>query len=260
MIRGAHAVMLLAAVAGPARADEPTDDDRLVHAAVAGGMGVTYAILQVGFGNDLSPTSCRWCVPDGFDVSVRDALKSGDTGTAATISNITLGLTPVAALGMTALGGRGHGWRRQYDDGIAIVESGLVTLLIQHATKLTVARQRPYAHFAPPGTLAPSIEDNVSFFSGHTSFTFSFAVSAGVVTSRRGYAIAPYVWATGLTLAATTGYLRIAADRHYATDVITGAAVGSLVGYAWPTLVHPHIQRDIDVVPTGQGLAIFGTF
>jgi membrane-associated phospholipid phosphatase len=36
---------------------------------------------------------------------------------------------------------------------------------------------------------------------------------------------------------AATGYLRIAADRHYATDVLAGAAVGTGVGLGWPLLV-----------------------
>jgi membrane-associated phospholipid phosphatase len=38
------------------------------------------------------------------------------------------------------------------------------------------------------------------------------------------------VWATGLTLASTVGYLRIAADKHYFSDVVTAAIIGSIVG------------------------------
>ncbi len=127
-------------------------------------------------------------------------------------------------------------------------------------TKLAGARQRPFVHFAPPGTLVPSEEDNVSFFSGHTSLTFSLAVSAGTIADDRHYALAPVIWATGLALAGTTGYLRIAADKHYTTDVLTGAAVGTIVGYAWPRLVHPHIHRAAEVVPTGNGVAVIGSF
>jgi hypothetical protein len=40
----------------------------------------------------------------------------------------------------------------------------------------------------------------------------------------------------GFTSASATGYLRIAADRHYLTDVLVGAAIGGAVGWAVPRL------------------------
>jgi len=262
--RAALWVVLLAAgraAADPPAADEPSDHERYVQGGITAGMGAAYLVAEFALGRQLSPEQCNWCNPDSFDRSVRDTFKWSNTGNANTISNLTgYVLAPVAAIGLPILAGRGRGARRSYDDVVPVVQSAIFVSLLQHVTKLAAARQRPYAHFAAPGTLAPSEEDNVSFWSGHTSLCFSLAVSAGTVTSRRGYAIAPYVWATGLTLAATTGYLRIAADRHYATDVLTGAAMGSLVGYAWPKLVHPHIRRDTEIVPTSNGLAILGTF
>src|SRR6059058_3168029 len=72
--------------------------------------------------------------------------------------------------------------------------------------------------------------DNLSFFSGHATLAFALATSAGTVASMRHHRLAPVMWAVGLLLATTGGYLRIAADRHYATDVLTGALVGSAVG------------------------------
>ena len=38
------------------------------------------------------------------------------------------------------------------------------------------------------------------------------------------------VWISALGLASATGYLRIAADKHYFSDVFVGAIVGSLIG------------------------------
>ena len=38
------------------------------------------------------------------------------------------------------------------------------------------------------------------------------------------------IWISALGLASATGYLRMAADKHYFSDVLTGAVVGSLVG------------------------------
>jgi hypothetical protein len=41
-----------------------------------------------------------------------------------------------------------------------------------------------------------------------------------------------------ILLAGTTGYLRVASDQHYVTDVMVGAAVGSLSGFLVPWLFH----------------------
>jgi len=49
---------------------------------------------------------------------------------------------------------------------------------------------------------------------------------------------APLIWAVGLAAAAMVGYLRIAADQHYFTDVLVGAAAGSAIGFAVPYGFH----------------------
>ena len=253
---------LIGAFARPVHADEKDDDHRrLVHTGVTVALGAAYLTAEFAFNKQLSPTTCSWCNPDSFDASARDTLKWRNTGNANTLSNLTgYVLAPLSATVLTALASGHSTWRRRFDDVVPVVQSAIVVSLFQHVTKLVAARQRPYAHYAAPGTLVPSTEDNVSFWSGHTSLGFSLAVSAGVVTTRRGYRLAPAVWVSGLTLAAMTGYLRIAADKHYTTDVLTGAAMGSLVGWAWPTLVHPHIRADVAIVPTGNGMAVVGSF
>jgi membrane-associated phospholipid phosphatase len=71
-----------------------------------------------------------------------------------------------------------------------------------------------------------------------------------------------------LTLAATTGVLRIVGDRHYATDVLVGAMIGFTVGYGMPTLLHygngrsdapaPNVAQPlgttVPIVPTISGV------
>ena len=61
-------------------------------------------------------------------------------------------------------------------------------------------------------------------------------VSAGTIASRRGSRHAPWIWAGGLAFAGSTGYLRIAADRHFLTDVLVGASVGAAAGLVLPRL------------------------
>jgi membrane-associated phospholipid phosphatase len=81
-------------------------------------------------------------------------------------------------------------------------------------------------------------DEDLSFYSGHTSESVSLAVAAGTVASIRHYRLAPLVWATSLPLALATGYLRIGADRHYFTDVLTGALVGAAIGFLVPYVFH----------------------
>lgn len=123
------------------------------------------------------------------------------------------------------------------------VESAAITAAIVQVVKHRVNRPRPYAHYCEPDCEDDLSEKDtqLSFFSGHTALAFSFAVSAGTTASMRSYRNAGWVLGSGLTLAAATGYLRIAADRHYFTDVLTGALVGAAVGWAVPYL---HGTRD----------------
>jgi membrane-associated phospholipid phosphatase len=127
------------------------------------------------------------------------------------------------------------------------VESGAITTALLQVVKHRVNRPRPYAHYCEPGCGDDLSERDtqLSFFSGHTALAFSFAVSAGTIASMRDYRNAGWVLGSGLTMAAATGYLRIAADRHYFTDVLVGAAVGAAVGWAVPRL-HGTRDRPVD--------------
>jgi membrane-associated phospholipid phosphatase len=254
--RGLGLALLLAAStahADPNTTDQ-TDRDREYVALRIVAEGATYLTLEFGLNSQLSPTHCRWCTPDAFDGAMADALAWRDTGLANTISDVTgYVLAPVVMSGALVAAGWGHGWRRAYDDVSPIIEVAIVASLAQHLFKLTAARERPYAYHAM-GTLPYTTEDDVSFWSGHSSLTFSLAVAAGSVASLRGYKLAPEIWATGLALAFATGYLRIAADKHWTTDVMTGAAVGSILGYVWPRYVDRWIGKDISISPNGVAL------
>ena len=62
-----------------------------------------------------------------------------------------------------------------------------------------------------------------------------------------------------------TGYLRIASDRHYFTDVMAGAVVGTAVGVGVPFLFHrgsnAHRLALVPVATPGvTALALVGVF
>lgn len=217
----------------------------------------------------LAPSTCRWCDPPGFDSSVRDALRWHDMETANVISFVVpLGVEPLVVFGLDAFAARDAGAPKgtAWVDALLISEATSLALAMNQAVKFAVGRERPFVHALPeadkPHTAHPS-DNNVSFYSGHATLAFAMAVSGGTVASMRRYRLAPWIWGAGLTLAAATAYLRIAADRHYLSDVTVGAVLGSLTGFAVPHFFHG--PRRVIVAPApfdrgGLGLAMSATF
>ena len=73
-----------------------------------------------------------------------------------------------------------------------------------------------------------------SFFSGHASAAFTVAVFTGEWFSEI-YPNSRYkslVWAGSLSLAGFVGALRIAAGKHYPSDVVVGALAGTGISFA----------------------------
>jgi membrane-associated phospholipid phosphatase len=234
---------------------------RVFHAVAVGSMTLAYGLVEFGFKGTFAPDECGWCNPPGLDRSVRDALKWDDINLAQGFSNLTgYVLQPIATLGVLAISGGKYGSRRVFDDFAPVLEAAVSVTLVNQLVKFTFGRSRPFVRFGDPNR-GPSPDDNLSFFSGHTSFTFALAVSAGMVAHRRNYKLEPLIWGGGLALAATTGYMRIAGDKHYVSDVVVGAAVGSAFGFFVPQWLHDDVLgEDVNLVPTGKGVAIVGTF
>jgi membrane-associated phospholipid phosphatase len=227
--------------------DGEIEVDRTVSLAFTVGGGLAWMLSESVLKGNLAPSSCRWCDGDDLnavDRGVRNALRWDDPRLAVNLSNVAgYGGMPVLTMGLLAL----SGWRDEragaeiIDDELVVMESLVGAALVNQGVKFLVGRERPFVRALPAGekgSTADPHDNNLSFYSGHTSLTFSIAVASGTVASLRGYRGAPLVWTTGLVLAGTTGYLRIAGDKHYFTDVLTGAVVGSFVGFAVPYWLH----------------------
>jgi membrane-associated phospholipid phosphatase len=225
--------------------------NRIVHLTITVVGGIAYP--ATAWAQDrLAPATCSWCSPTALDVHTRDALRWDDRKTAGTLSDATaFVLSPTVGVGLILL----HTpptWADVIDNLVPIGESMVVTEWVTRGIKLAAGRERPYAHYGA----SESVNDNLSFPSGHTSRAFALATSAGVIAHMRGYSIEPMVWAVGMSLAATSAYLRIAADSHYLTDVLAGAALGMAAGLTVPLLM----RRDTRVIATGRGMALAGTW
>lgn len=236
-VSAALALLLFAPSAQAAGPDpieyEPRIDLPVTAAAAAAWIGSEVAKSQIG------PAACRFCEPNALDAAARKAVVWRDPAAARRASDVLVfaGL-PAAMVANQLLSARAKGdWRAGFVDLLVVAEAAAIAQDLNQLTKFTVARERPFVHYADPSRPhAP--DDDVSFFSGHTSFAFALASSAGMVSTLRGYDGAPWVWGVGMTLAAGAGWLRMGGDMHWLTDVLVGAVVGTAVGAGLPWLLH----------------------
>jgi membrane-associated phospholipid phosphatase len=199
---------------------------------------------------------CNWCGgPNALDAGVRSAVVWSDTRNPARVSDVTaFVLAPGLSFSLVLAGTfASPSTAALMDDLIPIAESMIVTQWLTRLIKTSAARTRPYAHFTGP----IGAEDNVSFVSGHTSFATALAVSAGAIARARGYRSEKFIWFGGGLIAATGAYLRMAADRHYLTDVLGGAALGVTAGLTVPLLMS---RSNVQLTPTRTGITVLGAW
>ena len=130
-----------------------------------------------------------------------------------------------------------------YLEGFIICNMGITDL-----TKNIVQRKRPYLYntnLSVQERVNRGVDGKSSFFSGHTSFNFYSATFLTKIfwdmNPDSGYRF--LVAGSTYALASFVGYMRYKAGRHYPTDIIVGAAVGSLIGYTIPSLHHDNNQE-----------------
>ena len=148
----------------------------LVVTGVGAALWVAGGILQP----TLAPAACRWCDVDGLDVGVRRELLWRDPAAANAWSNVTgFALAPLVVGGLDVLAAwHDDSLDRVGVDALLIVESVVIAADVNTLTKLLVGRERPFVHALAPEEKArtprPS-DNNLSFFSGHTTETFALA-------------------------------------------------------------------------------------
>ncbi len=114
------------------------------------------------------------------------------------------------------------------------------SFLANTLTKRLVRRARPYTYGPHRERIKDLAEGDAfySFYSGHTSTSFTAAVSGSLLFSvlepDEGKSMAHF--GGTLALAALTGHARVRAGRHYPSDVLVGALVGAGFGFLIPAL------------------------
>jgi membrane-associated phospholipid phosphatase len=256
-LRAIAAAALVAFAPASALGAEPLEVEVVRDGSITLAAGALAGLISL-WADDLTPDTCRFCEPGRFDERGRTALLWRDPERASLASDVLAnGVLPAAALAHAVVAAWGDGGARQAgEDLLSISEAVLLSVALNQAVKSGVGRIRPEAW--AEGQLEGT-NTNRSFYSGHTSFAFSFASAAGTVATIRGYRSAPWVWAVGMSLAAGVGYLRVAGDAHWVTDVLAGAAVGGAIGFAVPWTLHR--PRDgkgsaIQLLPAPGGFAL----
>ncbi|WP_155297250.1 phosphatase PAP2 family protein [Spirosoma aerolatum] len=168
----------------------------------------------------------------------------------------TIGAAGVVSLGLQPI--------RQDFKTVAVmyVETLLLANGIERTVKSVTQRTRPYV-YNPLVPLDEKLDrtSRQSFFSGHATNAFATAVFTSEVF--RHYfphsKLKPVVWVGTLGLASATALFRYEAGLHYPTDLLAGAAFGSLVGWGIPKLHQikkgSDLGKRLDVQPWSNGMA-----
>lgn len=226
----------------------PAEVDERVTIPLVLGLGAGW-LFSEALKPQLARDHCSWCEPGAADayISSKYGYIEDDEDTrakAARVSRLTdalaFGATPALMLGSTFLPDASVRARKNADTWV-VMESTLIAVALNQATKLVVARERPFVHGRraerKEQTAIPS-DNNTSFYSGHATFTFALASSATTVAAMRGSSWTPWIGGTGALLAGATAWGRVVAGKHYATDVVVGGLMGIAVGVTVPLLLH----------------------
>ena len=147
-----------------------------------------------------------------------------------------------------------------FTNGVMYIETLLIANGLKELAKLAVNRKRPYMY--SERDLPQDEIDNgdwaKSMPSGHTTFAFASAAFLTYTFCRYfpdspwriPVSIGSYAIATGVAA------LRVSSGKHFLSDVLAGAAIGTVVGVMVPFFHTLKTKNDMSVAVTGNGLSL----
>lgn len=134
-----------------------------------------------------------------------------------------------------------------FEDGLILAEAFAWNAAINLNVRASRVHPRPFIY----DTRAPAADRSEgqaagSFYSGHASAAFLGAVYVSTVYPMRHpeFEHTGWLWAGSLTAATAASALRVVAGKHFPSDVIAGAAMGSLVGLGFIQL---HLKDGVEL-------------
>jgi membrane-associated phospholipid phosphatase len=256
------ALVVVVGTARPARADSdfferPTPDVSIYDvypwldgAIIVGSNAVTIGLY--GFGDGLIT---RRCPCDSSRVNSFDRPTIGNhSNTAYNIGTATVGVSLLAPVALDLLDLRRF-WP-VFEDVTIYVEA--LSLSGAFDTVAKFAAQRPFPRtYASDPTLVDKGSDYRSFYSGHTTLTFT-ALSVASMTVGRRYHHWVLPWVATVLVGSSVAAEMVLAGWHFPTDTIVGAVAGTAIGVTVPILHFSDlpVRPTLGVTPRGDGPAL----
>lgn len=233
---GAAGWLLGVAAVGTGRAQQiPTSPERykilwtdFAVVGVAGAVGILPDLL----GSRLPASGCGPCDPArlwGIDRAAVGDVRNGP----ALVSDLLVAGTAAAA-GVFTLGARpGNAGR---EDLVVLSQAMTMTAAATGIAQVLFHRPRPPRYGPNAANYADSFYGR-SFPSGHTAVAFASAAAYASMMSRRheaGHRTGEIAVLFGAATA--TAVMRVAARKHFPTDVAAGAVLGTTIGWLVPQL------------------------
>ena len=173
------------------------------------------------------------CPCNASEVNSFDRGAIGNTNDfARQLSDLTVGAVIIVPLAFDALQVREQPVFTE--DAVVFAQTLLVNGALTTAAKFIVQRPLPRTYAGDPA-LVGKPKGYRSFYSGHTSTVFAgLAAAAMTVRLRHGEKIWP--WIATLVVGSSVAIERVADGRHFPSDVIVGALMGTATGIAVPWL------------------------
>lgn len=191
----------------------------------------------------------RRCPCDPRDVNGFDRGAIGNQNAFARhLSDVTVAaIVVVPILADAKAVGVGRVWN---EDVAVLFETLAVNGALVTAVKYIVQRPLPRT-YAGDAALINDPEGYRAFYSGHTSTAFA-GLAAAAMTMRLRYGAKTWPWVVTGVVGTSVAIERVADGRHFPSDVIVGAVMGTAVGIAVP-LLHARPQPRRVGLTTGPG-------
>ncbi len=146
--------------------------------------------------------------------------------------------------------GRLDDQHRVQDLGLHSLESILLSTAVSTGIKVLAGRSRPYIDIGNPHSFqfgrGFSGDDYQSFPSGHTTAAFAFASSVSRETQIWWPRSRWYVGTVMYGGATLVGLSRMYNNVHWSSDILGGAAIGTLIGLKVVKYHHSHPDNAVD--------------
>lgn len=186
-----------------------------------------------------------------LDHEIQDVVQENRSSGVKKVANVfrNFGLAvPAAALGVSYVAGEVFGNKEAKQRAADGVEATLLTnLMFVYPMKFLAGRSRPSLERGSQNYRPFNVSGSLPSF--HTAEAFT---AASVVAE---HADNPWISALAYGLAAGVGWSRIYENRHWASDVVLSAAIGTAVGKAVVYLNRQRRESNLSVIPFKDGRA-----